>query len=275
MRSDAGTLAAQGEWNGELDDAATRARTLVLTVSNLDRALLLDGWVMLAADAATPALLADIEQGVIVDGKLTLLPSRNADGNRVINWQRSSGTLTLAGLAISGDDLPAAVGGARHARILAWTYEAAARRRRIRSTRRDVRAPRLAAHWCAATTRRAAGRSRLAGVEPRTRRRRGSSVSAAQLLSRPMRVVKKRFASRICGASVRGSPTHRCLSVVNCLRSRNFRAPCVMPADSCAGLRSREAGSVGPSKSNLAARRPAIRPLPSVVSRTRVRCCGC
>ena len=177
MRSDTGTLAAQGEWNGELDDAATRARTLVLTVSNLDRALLLDGWAMLAADVATPALLADIEQGVILDGKLTLLPSRNADGNRVINWQRSSGTLTLAGLASSGDDLPATVGGTRHARILAWTYEAAARRRRIRSTRRDVRAPRLAAHWRAAITRRAAGRSRLAGVAPRTR---GAGARASQ-----------------------------------------------------------------------------------------------
>jgi len=111
MRSDTGTLAAQGEWNGELDDAATRARTLVLTVSNLDRALLLDGWAVLAADAATPAMLADIEQGVILDGKLTLLPSRNADGNRVINWQRSSGTLTLAGLATSGDDLPGLTAG--------------------------------------------------------------------------------------------------------------------------------------------------------------------
>ena len=106
MRSDTGTLAAQGEWNGALDDAAARSRALVLTVSNLDRALLLDGWAMLAHDAATPALLADLEQGVILDGKLTLLPLRNADGVRVVNWQRSSGTLTLAGLASSGDDLP-------------------------------------------------------------------------------------------------------------------------------------------------------------------------
>jgi len=111
MRSDAGTVAAQGEWNGELNDAAARARSLVLTVSNLDRALLLDGWAMLAADAAIPALLADIEQGVILDGKLTLLPSRNADGNREVNWQRSSGKLTLAGIASSGDDLPSLSAG--------------------------------------------------------------------------------------------------------------------------------------------------------------------
>ena len=106
MRNDAGTLAAQGEWNGELNDAAARARALVLTVSNLDRALLLDGWAMLAQDVAAPALLADIEQGVVVDGTLNLLPKRNTDGSRGVNWQRSSGALTLAGLASSGEDLP-------------------------------------------------------------------------------------------------------------------------------------------------------------------------
>jgi uncharacterized protein YhdP len=106
MSSDAGTLVAQGEWNGDLDDTASRAKTLVLTVSNLDRALLLDGWAMLARDDAAPAALADIEQGVIVDGSMTLLPRRIADSGREVNWQRSSGKLTLAGLASAGEDLP-------------------------------------------------------------------------------------------------------------------------------------------------------------------------
>jgi len=106
MSSEAGTLAANGEWNGALNDAAARAKTLVLTVTNLDRALLLDGWTMLARESASPALLSDIEQGVILDGSLTLLARRNADGNREINWQRSSGKLSLAGLVSSGKDQP-------------------------------------------------------------------------------------------------------------------------------------------------------------------------
>jgi uncharacterized protein YhdP len=106
MRSDTSTLAAQVEWNGELNDAATRARTLVLTVANLDRALLLDGWTMLAPEAAAPALFADVNQGVVLDGTLMLMPQRDADGIRVINWQRSSGTLKLAGLVSSREDLP-------------------------------------------------------------------------------------------------------------------------------------------------------------------------
>jgi uncharacterized protein YhdP len=106
MRSGDGTLAAQGEWNGELNDAAARGKALELTVSNLDRALLLDGWAMLARDVEAPGLLADIEQGVVLDGALTLLPQRNADGHRVVNWQRSSGTLKLAGLVSARDDMP-------------------------------------------------------------------------------------------------------------------------------------------------------------------------
>jgi len=105
LRSDDGTLAAQGEWNGELNDAAARAKTLVVTVTNLDRALLLDGWAMLAPDAAAPSFMADMEQGVVVDGKLTLLPMRSA-GDRAVNWQRSSGSLKLAGLVSSTQDQP-------------------------------------------------------------------------------------------------------------------------------------------------------------------------
>lgn len=106
MRSDDGTLAARGEWSGELDDAAARARNVELTVSNFDRAILLDGWAMLAREEAAPALLADIQQGVIVDGTLNLFPLRKADGNRAVNWQRSNGTLKLAGLVSSREGQP-------------------------------------------------------------------------------------------------------------------------------------------------------------------------
>ena len=106
MRSASAMVEAQGEWNGELNDAAARAKTLTLIVSNLDRALLLDGWAMLARDAAAPAPLADIGEGVIVGGTLTLLPLRDADGNRAVNWQRSSGSLRVAGLASSGEGSP-------------------------------------------------------------------------------------------------------------------------------------------------------------------------
>ena len=97
VRSDAGTIEAGGEWNGEAP--------LSLTVANLDRAFLIDGSALIAMEPA-PALLADIEQGVVVEGKLKLLPVREAGARRAIHWQRSSGTLRLAGLASSGKDLP-------------------------------------------------------------------------------------------------------------------------------------------------------------------------
>ncbi|HEU4781266.1 MAG TPA: DUF3971 domain-containing protein [Steroidobacteraceae bacterium] len=97
VRSDTSTLAARGEWNGE--------QSLALTVTNIDRALLLDGWSLLGRDAESTSLLADIEQGVVVDGTLNLIPLRDSDG-RAVNWQRSNGVLKLAGLASSGKDMP-------------------------------------------------------------------------------------------------------------------------------------------------------------------------
>ena len=96
MRSDAGI--SRRKANGTVNSMTPRpgpGRSCSPS-RNLDRALLHDGWTLLAADDATPELLADIEQGVIVEGKLTCC--RHACGwQRVINWQRSSGTLTLAG----------------------------------------------------------------------------------------------------------------------------------------------------------------------------------
>lgn len=97
LRSDASTLGASGEWNGE--------KPLALTVANLDRALLLEGWQVLGGEATPPALLAEIEQGVVVEGKLNLLPARG-EGESGIHWQRSSGKLKLASLLSVGKDLP-------------------------------------------------------------------------------------------------------------------------------------------------------------------------
>jgi len=91
-----GTLAAMGEWNG--------AQPLELAVSNVDRALLLDGWALLARDAAAPELLSEIEQGTVVEGTLQLLSLRDGSGD--IHWQRSSGKLQLDGLASTGNGLP-------------------------------------------------------------------------------------------------------------------------------------------------------------------------
>ena len=106
---------------------------------------------------ATPAPLADIGQGVIVDGTLTLLPPRDADGNRAVNWQRSSGSLKLAGLASAGEESPRLSAGSGtlefsrgHTKLLLDGGE-------VDAARGDVRAPRLAAHRCAAHARRAAG----------------------------------------------------------------------------------------------------------------------
>ncbi|HEU5136408.1 MAG TPA: hypothetical protein VFU13_14760 [Steroidobacteraceae bacterium] len=97
-RSAGGTLSAEGEWNSD--------RPLALSVSNVDRALLLDGWTLLAREAAVPRLLGDIEQGVVVEGALNLQTLRDGSGSRAVNWQRSNGKLRLAGLASSGNDLP-------------------------------------------------------------------------------------------------------------------------------------------------------------------------
>ena len=97
-RSAGATLAAEGAWNED--------QPLALTVSNVDRALLLDGWTLLADDAAVPERLSDIEQGVVVEGTLNLQTVRDDSGSLAVNWQRSSGKLQLAGLASSGDDLP-------------------------------------------------------------------------------------------------------------------------------------------------------------------------
>ena len=100
LRSGENSLAAQGDWS----DGAARAKPLTLTLANFDRAMLLDGWTLLARDSALPSPLAELEQGKVVTGTLKLLPSGGAA--RAVNWQRSTGALELADLATSGKDLP-------------------------------------------------------------------------------------------------------------------------------------------------------------------------
>ena len=61
-----------------------------------------DAWTLLAADRPPPDLLADIEQGKILDGNLELVPA--VDGGA--NWNRSSGTVAFAELVTVGEDMP-------------------------------------------------------------------------------------------------------------------------------------------------------------------------
>ena len=93
VRSGESSLIAQGEWNG--------AKPLVLALAHVDRALLRDAWTLLANESELPSLLAAIESGSVVDGTASLLSAKNA-----VDWQRSSGTLKLDALAMSGENMP-------------------------------------------------------------------------------------------------------------------------------------------------------------------------
>jgi hypothetical protein len=97
-RSGTSSLTAQGQLAGD--------KPLMLTVAQVDRALLQDGWTLLAPDREPPALLADIKEGSVVEGVLNLRALRDATGKRAVNWQGSTGTLEVAGLVVSGEDLP-------------------------------------------------------------------------------------------------------------------------------------------------------------------------
>lgn len=104
VSSDATTVAARGEWSA-------LANPLTITIANLDRAQLRDGWSVLAQEIEVPALLADIQLGQVVEGTLNVLPLRDASGQRGVNWLRSKGTLKLAELAVAGDELPSLSAG--------------------------------------------------------------------------------------------------------------------------------------------------------------------
>ena len=103
VHSGAMALTAQGEWGGE--------RPLKLTVANLDRALLRDGWNLLARDVAPPALLADIHDGSVAEGVLTLVSTQDPTGRSTVDWRGSTGALKVAGLAMAGENLPQLAAG--------------------------------------------------------------------------------------------------------------------------------------------------------------------
>jgi hypothetical protein len=100
VRSGASSLTAHGLWSADPHTAP-----LVLTLAQVDRALLRDGWSLLAPAAEPPALFADIERGSVVEGTINL-HSRSDAGRHTVNWQRSNGALKLADLATTGTDVP-------------------------------------------------------------------------------------------------------------------------------------------------------------------------
>ena len=169
-----------------------------------------------------------------------------------VNWQRSSGTLKVAGLAMSGEDLPrlaAGRGTVEFARGSTKLLLDGGELDQLAVTSARLDWPRTARRGCT---------PRCRAISPRrccaARSGAGARASQRPVARRGGCAWRKRdCASRICGASARGSPTRRCPSVADCRRSKNSRAPCVMPADSCAVSRSREAGSAARSKSNRAA----------------------
>lgn len=107
LRSNAATVSVNGSWN----DDGNAAAPLTIHVANLDRALLGDTWILIARDATPPKLLAEVAGGNVVEGTLQLVRTRAAGGDPAINWQRSSGKLTLAGLATAGKDMPRLTAG--------------------------------------------------------------------------------------------------------------------------------------------------------------------
>ena len=101
--SDASSLRAEGGWGEN--------QSLKLTATNVDRAQLRDGWKLLAPGMETPSLLDDIQQGNVVEGTLSLVARQDANGQSVVNWLRSTGSMTVAGLVMAGEDLPAVTAG--------------------------------------------------------------------------------------------------------------------------------------------------------------------
>ena len=102
LHSGAATLAASGAW----DEAPAAIQPLAIRLVNLDRAAIDDIWTLIARDAAPPALLAEVAQGSVVEGAVELVRARDAADAQGVNWQRSSGKLTLAQLATSGKSMP-------------------------------------------------------------------------------------------------------------------------------------------------------------------------
>jgi hypothetical protein len=103
LSSGGSTLLARGEWG------SAPGAPLTLEVAHVDRTLLQDAWSILNGAAEAPALLAAIESGNLVKGRIQLLPEQ-ADGATRVNWRRSSGEITVADVTLAGEDVPGITG---------------------------------------------------------------------------------------------------------------------------------------------------------------------
>ena len=189
-QSGGSSLTAQGEWG---DD-----QPLMITVTNLDRALLRDGWALLAHEREPPSLLTDIHEGSVVEGVLNLVSKRDASGQTIVNWQRSSGELKVAGLAVAGEDLPRLASGSgtlEFARGGTRLLLDGGELDQLAVTAARVDWPRTGTPRLHATLQ---GELRRRCCDARCRRRAWSG-SRARLRSKPMRAAKRKCGSRTCG----------------------------------------------------------------------------
>jgi hypothetical protein len=97
LRDGDAELSADGSWGIDV------RRPLAVVMAGVDRAQLADAWALLSLDPL-PRLM-DLQAGRIVSGELNLL-SKDDAGRRVIDWQKSRGSMELAGLASAGADVP-------------------------------------------------------------------------------------------------------------------------------------------------------------------------
>lgn len=106
LQSGDAAITADGSWSVRKDGA----RPLLVQVAQVDRSLLGDLWSLLSFEP--PAQFADLHEGQVVQGRLTLLPSADPSGYGV-DWLHSRGSLQLAGLASTGANTPSlrAAGG--------------------------------------------------------------------------------------------------------------------------------------------------------------------
>lgn len=99
LQSEQAAVRADGPWGAD----RARRRPLVVELARIDHALLGDLWSLLALEP--PAHFADLEAGQVVNGRLSLVPM--ADPTKgIVDWQRSRGSLELAGLVSAGADVP-------------------------------------------------------------------------------------------------------------------------------------------------------------------------
>jgi hypothetical protein len=100
LSSGESALGASGFWGA----GQFPAKPLSITATRVNRALLGDVHRLLALGAALPRI-EEVEEGTIATGQLQLLPVL-VDGERQVDWRRSSGSLMLVDLDWSGESSP-------------------------------------------------------------------------------------------------------------------------------------------------------------------------